>query len=78
MSEKPTTFVNGRIRGGYSLHDEVKTDTRCKDGVWPNKHVGPWRTVECGGHAGEDRDIVECSECGAQINVRCNFDEEYA
>jgi hypothetical protein len=68
----------GRITGGCSLHDKVKTDTRCKDGLWPNGHVGPWRTVDCCDSAGADRDIVECAECGTQKNVACNFDEEYS
>lgn len=67
-----------RITGGHSLHAAVKSDTACKDGLWPNQHKGPWRTVECGGKAGEDRDVVECAECGVQKNVACNFDEEYS
>lgn len=76
MSE--AAFVNGRVVGGCTLFDAVKTDTRCKDGLWPNEHVGPWRCVDCCGFAGDDRDIVECAECGAQQNVKCAFDEEYS
>lgn len=69
------TLVNGRIVGGYSLFDSVKTDTRCRDGIWPNEHVGPWRCVDCCELAGQDRDIVECAQCGEQRNVGCTFDD---
>lgn len=66
---KPEQFISGRIVGGSSLHDQ---ESPC---VPP---CGQWRTVECGGHAGEDRDIVECSKCGRQKNVACDFDEEFS
>lgn len=74
MSDRPKSFVNGRIVGGYSLHDTVDR-TKCEGG---RRHLGSWRTVECGGHAGEDRDIIECAECGEQRNMACNFDEEFS
>lgn len=69
-------FINGRIVGGHSrfaaeLPDDQKPDA-CKSG---HHH---WRCVDCCNHAGDERDIDECSECGRQINVRCNFDEEYS
>jgi hypothetical protein len=67
-----TQLVNGRIVGGHSLHAAENPD-KCPNGVH-----GYWRTVECGGLAGEDRDILECSRCGQQKNVRCDFDEEYS
>lgn len=60
--------------GGFSLHAEVHLG-KCKSGL---RHKGPWRVVECGGLAGEDRDIIECAECGEQRNVSCDFDEEYS
>jgi len=63
-----------RITGGYSTHDAEKPEL-CKRGV---ERCGPWRVVECGGIAGEDRDIEECQKCGRQANVRCKFDEEYS
>ena len=67
-------LYNGRIIGGCSIHHAHDAE-KCARGL---QHKGPWRTVECGGLAGEDRDIVECAECGEQRNVRCSFDEEYS
>lgn len=74
LSKQEKTLVNGRIVGGCSLHAEVHLG-KCSSGL---RHKGPWRVVECGGLAGEDRDIIECAECGEQRNVGCNFDEEYS
>jgi len=64
-------LVNGRIVGGYSLHDAhkpelCKHDSKCF-----------WRCVDCCG-VKDDRDIVECSTCGQQKSVRCNFDEDFS
>lgn len=69
MSDKK--FIDGRIVGGCSLH-AAENPALC---------VGKthrWRTVECGGHAGSDRDIEECAVCGRQLNVSCNFDEDFS
>lgn len=41
-----------------------------------SQHV--WRLIECGGSAGKDRDLLECTNCKKQQNVPCDFDEEYA
>ena len=60
-----------RFRGEYSLHAE-EDPSKC-----PNGYHAQWRTIECSGAAGFDRDIIECSRCGQQKNVRCNFAEEY-
>lgn len=60
-----------RFRGDLSLHAE-EDPSKC-----PGDNHAIWRTVECGGVAGDGRDIVECSRCGQQRNVRCNFDEEF-
>jgi hypothetical protein len=68
----PEQFINGRIVGGCSLHD-AEDATKCN-----GYKCGPWRVVECGGHAGEDRDIVECATCGKQKKVACDFDEEFS
>lgn len=62
-----------RIVGGSSLHQH-EDPTKCPGG----NHKGMWRVVECGGIAGEGRDIIECSSCGQQVNVACDFDEEYS
>jgi hypothetical protein len=40
-------------------------------GKCPNGHAR-WRTVQCK----DGRDVVECSRCGQQREVACNFDEE--
>lgn len=58
-----------RVRNEFSLHDEEKPD-KCS---FPG-HQGTWRSLVCNG----ERDIVECSRCGHQRTMRCNFDEEYA
>ena len=71
MSNKPAQFINGRIVGGHSMHDSEKPEL-CAG----KRHE--WRTVECGGHAGEDRDIDECSRCGKQQNFKCSFDEDFS
>ena len=55
-----------RIHNSYSLHEEEKPEL-CEFG-----HA-IWRTIECDG----ERDIVECSRCGRQKEVSCNFDEEF-
>ena len=60
-----------RVKAKHSLHDSEKPE------LCPNGHAS-WRTIVCGGEAGEDRDVQECSRCGRQVNVRCNFDEDYA
>ena len=31
-----------------------------------------WRTVACDGES----DVIECSICGKQLLVQCNFDED--
>lgn len=62
--------IEQRVKNEHTLHDSVT------EGACPEGHH--WRTVLCGGAAGEDRDIVECSGCGRQVNVRCDFDEDYA
>jgi len=74
LTEDEKRLVDGRIVGGYSLHASVDS-TKCQGGL---RHKGPWRTVDCCGLAGEDRDIIECSECGEQRNVGCNFDEDFS
>jgi hypothetical protein len=66
------TMVAGRIAGGHSIH-AAEDPSKCPGGR--HEH---WRTVECGGHAGSDRDIIECSRCGQQRNVACDFDEEFS
>ncbi len=61
-----------RIRGGCSLHetcDPTKCDARHTGGIW--------RVVDCCKQA-EDMDVIECSICGKQMSVRCDFDEEYS
>lgn len=65
-------LVEGRIVGGYSRRAGVDP-SKCV-----NRHLGPWRIVDCCDLAGEDRDIIECYECGDQRNVSCNFDEDFS
>jgi len=69
---EPTKMIDGRIVGGFSWHERHNPEL-CKRPCRPN-----WRVVQCGGLAGKDRDIVECSTCGEQRNVSCNFDEDFA
>lgn len=68
--EKPKSFVDGRVVGGYSLHAAEKTDAPSHDHYW--------RTVDCEGFAGPGRDIAECLDCGKQQSFRCNFDEDFS
>lgn len=63
-------IVNGRLVGGYSLHDKEIS------GACPDRHH--YRVIECGGLAGEGRDILECSRCGKQYSGPCDFDEEFS
>jgi hypothetical protein len=70
-AQEPKRLENGRLIGGYSLHDAVDPNA-CLRG-----HEGSWRCVDCEDLAGPGRDIVECSRCGAQKTVRCDFDDEY-
>ncbi len=74
MTKKQSSFINGRIVGGYSLHAARDPD-KCKGGLY---HIGPWRVVDCCKVWGPETDIVECVECGEQHKVRCSFDEEYS
>lgn len=71
MTMRPKEFINGRIMGGYSLHDTPQPE-RCAAG-----HPGHWRTVDCENNAGSGRDIIECARCGEQRNVACNFDDDF-
>lgn len=66
----PKRWESGRVVGGYSLH-AARDPEKCKGG-----HRGPWRVVDCCEIAGDDRDIVECAECGEQKTSSCSFDED--
>lgn len=54
-----------RVSGGHSLY---ATEQPC------TAPCGFDRTLICV----DDRDVVECSKCGRQREVACNFDEEYS
>ena len=62
-------FINGRIVGGYSLHETEKPE------LCPNGNHEQWRVVDCCGQE-DDRDIIECSRCGRQQSCACSFDED--
>lgn len=64
----PNSSPEDRVRGGHSMHD-AENPTLC-----PDKRHEHWRVVRCR----NDRDIVECSRCGKQRDVPCNFDEDYS
>jgi len=73
MSEEPKRYVAGRVKGGCSLHDAEKPEL-CQ------KHLQRCpepRTVDCCGMVRE-HDVIECSRCGKQWTVPCNFDEDYS
>lgn len=72
MSEnsKEKSFVNGRIVGGYSMHDGHKPEL-CPNPTY-NFCLGLARCVDCCG-VEDDRDIIECSRCGKQWSERCSF-----
>ena len=53
-------------RQEHSLHDARK-DIECI-------HNGFWRCIVCDG----DKDVCECSRCGEQRVMSCNFDDDYA
>jgi hypothetical protein len=63
-----------RIRNDISLHDEEKPEL-CPFINGVRVHA-LWRVVLC--DSKNDTDIVECSRCGQQKRVRCNFDDDYA
>jgi len=72
-NSRPKRFLGGRVIGGCSLHDTEKPEL-CQ------KHLRSCpepRTVDCCGVV-EERDIVECSRCGKQWSVPCNFDQDYS
>lgn len=50
-----------------SSHFKEEKDIECD-------HHPQFRTIVCT----SDRDVVECSRCGWQREVPCNFDEEYS
>ncbi len=56
-----------RVNNEDSIHKKEKPEN-C-----PTGDHALWRTIYCNG----DRDVVECSRCGQQKEVRCNFDDEY-
>ena len=60
-----------RVHNEFTLHQHEKPELCRHD----DKCL--WRTVDCCGIEAE-RDVVECSTCGKQRSVRCNFDEEYS
>ena len=69
----PKRYEGGRIKGGCSLHDAEKPEL-CQ------KHLQRCpepRTVDCCGVV-DEHDIIECSRCGKQWTVPCNFDEDYS
>lgn len=69
----PKRYVGGRIVGGCSLH-AAHEPNRCQ----PYHHRCPEpRVVDCCGVV-DEHDIVECSHCGKQWTVPCNFDEDYS
>ena len=61
--------MSERVNNERSLH-EHEDAAKCPGGI----HALPWRTLTCDG----ETDIVECSRCGKQREMRCNFDEDYA
>lgn len=67
-------WKNGRIIGGYSLHEEEMPEL-CPNGFLG--YHGDWLFVDCG-EVVEGRDIVECKRCGKQKSVKCDFDDEYS
>lgn len=72
MSE-PKQYIGGRIVGGHSLH-AAEIPGRCQ----PYHHRCPEpRVVDCCGVV-DEQDIVECSHCGKQWAVSCNFDDDYS
>ena len=73
MAPAPERYVDGRIVGGCSLHAAYNPNL-CQ----PYHHRCPEpRTVDCCGVV-DEHDIVECSHCGKQWTVPCNFDEDYS
>jgi hypothetical protein len=72
-NSRPKRFLGGRVIGGCSLHDTEKPEL-CK------RHLQSCpepRTVDCCGVV-DEHDIIECSRCGKQWTVPCNFDEDYS
>ena len=73
MAPAPRRYVDGRIVGGCSLHATYKPEL-CQ------KHLDRCpepRTVDCCGVV-DEHDIIECSRCGKQWTVPCNFDDDYS
>jgi hypothetical protein len=67
------------FRRGERVHAECSLYPEVKSGACTGREHPHWRTIVCGTDSdGADRDIVECSRCGCQREVGCNFDEEYA
>ena len=54
-----------RVTGEHSIHPSVIA-------AEPHDCSAYYRTVACA----DERDVVECSKCGKQREVRCTFDEE--
>lgn len=73
MSEEPKRYVAGRVKGGCSLHDAEKPEL-CQKRL---QRCPEPRTVDCCGMVSE-HDVIECSRCGKQWTVPCNFDEDYS
>lgn len=57
-----------RVCNEHSLHKEERPE-RC-----PNFIHATWRVLMCDG----ETDVVECSRCGKQRTVACDFDEEFS
>lgn len=77
MSDKKQ-FIEGRIVGGYSMHDSFKPELCPGNGVRGLvSGCGSGRCVDCCGVA-DDRDIIECTKCGLQWSEGCSFDEDFS
>lgn len=64
-------FIDGRIHGGYSIH-EFEDKSKCTKESCPSG-----RCVDCCS-VSDGLDILECWICGRQWSVKCFFDEEYS
>lgn len=59
-------------RNGQRAVTKYNVKSRYSTYNMPCVHRRGWRTIACD----NDHDVVECTECGEQRVVPCNFDED--
>lgn len=66
-----------RVRGGFSLFNEADPSKCPKENAEVFGQCGYGRVVDCCEQQ-EDKDIIECSQCGKQKLVNCFYDDDTA